>query len=302
MNLRYRLILVLIISFAGASLVTAQPTDPEGSAGILPDNTDVVFVDDFQAGGLAEGWSAWDHFPDVRDGHMIIEGWQSWGDAVGRPNIHPDEGVLQLFQYQTGPMEFFLDYSNYSDDNYRNVRLGSSGGDQWNLYTSAGAEGRLTRTYGGARLIPDTWYYVLFYPDPEGHFHVQVWERDNPVNIPINADIAPAGDGWTGHDWWFGNKVYTGTLVIDRYEELSLGESYHPPCTVRSVSAVNLRSAPGTDQPPVGRLDPELQLRVVGQATGSDGYVWWQLFDTSWVRSDVVREAGSCEELPDTGR
>ena len=301
-NLWYRLSVALIAGLMGTSLAVAQADMPMNSDGIVPKDATVIFVDDFEAGGLADSWTVWDHFPEVRDGHMIIQGWESWGDAIARSDIQPGVGVLELFQYQPGPMEFFLDYNSYEDVNYRNVRLGTSGNNFWNLYTSAGAHGKLTRTYGSARLTPGTWYYVLFNPSPNGHFHIQVWERDNPVSIPINADIAPAGDGWTDHGWWFGNKVHTGTLDIDTYEELNLGEAYQPPCTVRSVGAVNLRSAPGTSQSVAGRLDPGLQVRVVGQTVGPHNHVWWQLYDTNWVRSDVVREAGNCEALPDTGR
>jgi hypothetical protein len=39
-------------------------------------------------------------------------------------------------------------------------------------------------------------------------------------------------------------------------------------------------------------------VQAVGQAEGTDGFVWWQLVGETWVRSDLVDEAGGCEELP----
>jgi len=37
---------------------------------------------------------------------------------------------------------------------------------------------------------------------------------------------------------------------------------------------------------------------VIGQATGTDGFVWWQLGNEAWVRSDLVEEAGYCDDVP----
>lgn len=68
-------------------------------------------------------------------------------------------------------------------------------------------------------------------------------------------------------------------------------------CLVNSDNGANLRSGPGTDFSRAGQL-PAIQLQsVIGQTTGAGGFVWWQLEDDSWVRSDVVEEVGDCESV-----
>lgn len=68
-------------------------------------------------------------------------------------------------------------------------------------------------------------------------------------------------------------------------------------CMVNSESGANLRSGPGTDFNRAGQL-PSVQLQsVIGRATGSDGFVWWQLEDENWVRSDVVEAIGDCDSV-----
>lgn len=56
--------------------------------------------------------------------------------------------------------------------------------------------------------------------------------------------------------------------------------------------AVNLRSGPGASYDRVGVLYLGETLKVVDQATGSDGYIWWKGTSTEdgsevWVRSDL---------------
>ncbi len=66
-------------------------------------------------------------------------------------------------------------------------------------------------------------------------------------------------------------------------------------CSVSSTSDVNQRSGPGTDFERAGVLAGGISAVVDGQATGSDGFVWWRIGEGLWVRSDVVSETGSCE-------
>ena len=69
-------------------------------------------------------------------------------------------------------------------------------------------------------------------------------------------------------------------------------------CGVRAASAVNLRTGPGTTFERAGALEPGQTSIVTGQATDSDGFVWWQLESGSWVRSDVVSTGGNCTAVP----
>ena len=66
-------------------------------------------------------------------------------------------------------------------------------------------------------------------------------------------------------------------------------------CTISNSSDVNQRSGPGTDFERAGALAAGTSTSVDGQATGSDGLVWWRLGEGVWVRSDVVTESGNCE-------
>lgn len=297
--IRRTYLLILLI----ALLLIGYQASAQTFALTLPPTAEIVYEDSFDEAGLAKGWHAWENFPQVADGMMTIQGWKSWNNAVVRPDYYASKGVLQLFRYEPGAMEFFLDYGDYSDPAYRNIRLGTSGDGNWHIYTSAGAGGINTRTYGSARLLPGRWYYLLIALAHEGHFYIAVWEKDSPrVNYLFNVDIVPSGDGWADRHWWFGSKVYDGQLTIDYFAELSITEAFRLPCTVRAVGTVNRRSGPGTQYETVGSIASDDNLLVMGQANGADQHLWWQLADASWVRADVVRASGSCENLPDTAQ
>lgn len=70
-------------------------------------------------------------------------------------------------------------------------------------------------------------------------------------------------------------------------------------CLVSSDGVVNRRSGPSTDFGRVGQFTGEETLSAIGQAVGTDGFVWWQLEDESWARSDVVNIMGYCQDLPE---
>lgn len=70
-------------------------------------------------------------------------------------------------------------------------------------------------------------------------------------------------------------------------------------CLVATEVGANLRSGPGTDFNRAGAMPASERTDVIGQAIGTDGFVWWQLANEAWVRSDVVQEAGYCEDVPE---
>lgn len=100
------------------------------------------------------------------------------------------------------------------------------------------------------------------------------------------------------------NEEMSGTITLFYVSGCTLENSFvmvlqdaDVICMVNSDSGANLRSGPGTDFSRAGQL-PAIHLQsVIGQTTGSDGFVWWQLEDDSWVRSDVVEEVGDCESV-----
>jgi hypothetical protein len=74
--------------------------------------------------------------------------------------------------------------------------------------------------------------------------------------------------------------------------------SFGDQCGVRAVNTVNLRSGPGTQYDKAGSLEAGQTALIIGQATASDGFVWWKLESGSWVRSDVVTAGGNCADVP----
>jgi hypothetical protein len=68
-------------------------------------------------------------------------------------------------------------------------------------------------------------------------------------------------------------------------------------CRISGNSTVNQRTGPGTNFDLAGELTAGTNADVNGQATGSDGFVWWRLGEAMWVRSDVVDEVGDCESM-----
>ena len=59
-----------------------------------------------------------------------------------------------------------------------------------------------------------------------------------------------------------------------------------PLCTFTAARAINLRAGAGTDYLIVGVLQGGESIDVTGQATGADGFIWWQA-GAAWVRSDL---------------
>jgi hypothetical protein len=100
--------------------------------------------------------------------------------------------------------------------------------------------------------------------------------------------IALASDGFGGRcevrDFW----IYELDLVWDGADGV---------CGITVNRPVNLRSGPGTSFNLAGEIDVQEVMSVVAQTEGVDGYIWWQLTDQRWVRSDLVRELGDCEKL-----
>jgi uncharacterized protein YraI len=70
-------------------------------------------------------------------------------------------------------------------------------------------------------------------------------------------------------------------------------------CTVTALNDSNLRGGPGTAYAVESRL-PEGQSAIpVGQATGTDDLLWWQLSETEWIRTDLVSIVGNCANIPE---
>ncbi len=69
-------------------------------------------------------------------------------------------------------------------------------------------------------------------------------------------------------------------------------------CQIIANANVNQRSGAGVEFDLLGQLLSGSGSTAVGRSIGTDGLVWWQLSDGSWVREDVVTASGECESLP----
>jgi hypothetical protein len=46
-------------------------------------------------------------------------------------------------------------------------------------------------------------------------------------------------------------------------------------------------------------LEANKAVDVDGYATSKEGFKWWKLASGGWIRSDLVKEAGRCEKVPE---
>ncbi len=61
---------------------------------------------------------------------------------------------------------------------------------------------------------------------------------------------------------------------------------------------VNIREGPGTDFEISHQLPLNQSFAVIGQAVGSDSFVWWKLWTQGWVRSDLINAGDNCANVP----
>lgn len=70
-------------------------------------------------------------------------------------------------------------------------------------------------------------------------------------------------------------------------------------CEVTATGDVNKRSGPGTSFSRAGTLTGSTPTEAIAQSEpDARGMIWYQLDDESWVREDLVRLSGPCDELP----
>jgi|GEM_PF-1467364 len=69
-------------------------------------------------------------------------------------------------------------------------------------------------------------------------------------------------------------------------------------CGAIASGTINQRTGPGTNFDIAGQLGADAITPVIGFEIGTDGFLWWQLEDASWVREDIVRVVGNCLDVP----
>jgi hypothetical protein len=158
--------------------------------------------------------------------------------------------------------------------------------------------------------------FIMLVDEAEGQFSAE----DVFVANRLDFTLDEGGDYVTSFNTSFGNETLTleinATLMSDSRlsgvataflpsEDCALAASIEMQlvdtgiiCLVGSLQSVNLRVGPGTDFDRAGTIPVNQEQAVVGQATGSDDFTWWQLENGRWVRSDVVTAAGDCRAVP----
>jgi WD40 repeat protein len=118
---------------------------------------------------------------------------------------------------------------------------------------------------------------------------------------PTGTLIASAGDSGGVVLWGTAEAGGGASASADETAETATTEETTTTasgCTIATSNNANQRGGPGTNFDLAGTLAVGTSAAVDGQATGTDGMVWWRLGEGVWVRSDVVNETGDCEGVP----
>ncbi len=138
--------------------------------------------------------------------------------------------------------------------------------------------------------------------DAEAEHHYLMLALDNTLTVYIDGNLTMREKPLTERSGTYGigligrgpDALCEG-LDIWAYE----APSFRPGvCEISAGSAVNKRSGPGTNFDLAGQLVPGTPARAHAQTMADDGFVWWQLDDDSWVRSNIVNAAGDCKDVP----
>lgn len=196
----------------------------EQSTALFDGDADVTFRDDFDGSNLADDWIATTNKIDVDDGLLTLDASATETDALIRPSIGEDEGVLVLFQYTSGQMDFRLEAGEAGTPEYR--RWSFTGTNDWR---SAFLIGRSDYDLKQVDLDENIWYYLLMRVGDDGTFYADVWERDNPIDYAFNHERTFTQEGWDNAVWDFAMHVQSGQLRIARYEELRFRSGFALP-------------------------------------------------------------------------
>ncbi|MBZ0304150.1 MAG: hypothetical protein K8J31_30725 [Anaerolineae bacterium] len=271
---------------------TQRPsTTPQPRSTIVPGEVDVIFHDDFDENILSPSFNVIENNmrPLAQNGLLLLNAADARSDFIGRSHsVGDDEGVVVLFRLEQGvPLDEFLLFLflpsqdwYFHNPNVINYFHG--------IHTVFGSL--------STQLRAGTWYYVMHQISEGGRFTTFVWERDQSIFQPLLSVSVDLGEEWSGKRWSTRIHVPKGTASLDLYEQIRFPRDYFA-CTVSAASLVNRRDEPAVTGEVVGQLRGRY-LPVAGQTKGADGFIWWQLADESWVRSDVVVTAGACDDVP----
>jgi uncharacterized protein YraI len=122
------------------------------------------------------------------------------------------------------------------------------------------------------------------------------------VEVPLDEDLVASGPPSEPEPYAEADVQALPVSLLARDIEIAAPLIEEKPqvaesCTVTAANTVNLRAGPGTNYGRVGSLATGESARPDGQATGTDGFLWWRLPDEAWVRYDIVEASGDCESM-----
>ncbi len=216
---------------------TLAPQMVAAALDTFDNDVQVTFQDNFDGEALSSDWEVWSDEPTLADGELSFTGQGNWNNAIVRGDIDPNEGILILFQSEDDlRMEFNLQNGSYETDEWRNWTFARY--STWEAAAYYGAEDANSMSYASPYLESGVWYYLLFRISEDGTFYTQVWERDNPAYYHVNVATQPPEVDWNQQDWDFVVHLNSGTLRLDRYQELSFPAKYTMPDTPPNLDGV----------------------------------------------------------------
>ncbi len=185
---------------------TARPTVTPQAVALLSQDVGVTFRDDFDGSELSYNWVVWNRVPTVDGGQVILDGQNSWDDAIVREGLGSNQGILLLFQYETAPVgEINLEKGDYATDTWRRWGL-----NRWDVDWEAGINYGTDDTYqsnGVLPLQPNVWYFLLYRVGENGTLQTYVWGKDDPSRYVLALTQTPPGTDWTTGTWDFVFKI-----------------------------------------------------------------------------------------------
>lgn len=258
--------LVVLAALVGALPAAAQ-RHSGGTETLFGGEADVTFRDDFDDKTLSDGWISTTSQASVDNGFLTLDPSTAASDALLRPGIETNEGVLILFQYTAGTMDFRLETGEEGTQDYRRVSFANKNGWKGQFFL-----GKSSYDLRYADLDEDTWYYLLLRVDADSLFHMDVWQRDNPVEYDFSQDRTFTQKGFADVSWDFAMHVQKGQLRIARYEELSFRPGFsltpapelHPDDVVytQDFDDLDLNDWFYRDEPTVEEMDGDSALRL----------------------------------------
>lgn len=143
-------------------------------------------------------------------------------------------------------------------------------------------------------------YQLLGLDLAQAHRLLLILQEDR-LTVFVNGESLLVDTMVEEREGFFG-MAYAGASDDSRCDIRDLWVYASPPftpglCTASAPSPVNKRTGPGTNFERMGQLIDE-PLAIIAQTTGTDGFVWYQLEDESYVRQDVIALSGDCSAIP----